>query len=125
VYHDTLCNRFATWASRTVGHPTTLVAAALTLLLWTITGPILGFSNTWQLAVNTGTTITTFIMVFLVQSNQNRDSITLQLKFDELILATSGARYGSLDLENLSNEDLARNRARFEAQSCKSRENLK
>jgi low affinity Fe/Cu permease len=95
VYHDTLFDRFAKWASRTAGHPTTFAAAVLILLLWAITGPIFGFSNTWQLAVNTGTTIITFLMVFLIQNTQNRDSIAMQLKLDELIRAIAGPITGS------------------------------
>jgi low affinity Fe/Cu permease len=125
VYHDTLFDRFAKWASRTAGHPTTFAAAALILLLWAISGPIFGFSNSWQLVVNTGTTIITFLMVFLIQNTQNRDSAAMQLKLDELIRAIDGAHNGLLDLEELSDADLARIRARYEELARESRENLK
>jgi len=73
VYHDTLFDRFAKWTSRTVGHPLTFAAAVLIIVVWAITGPIFGFSNTWQLAINTGTTIITFLIVFLIQNTQTRD----------------------------------------------------
>ncbi len=125
VYHDTLFNRFAKWTSRTAGHPSTFAAAVLIILVWATTGPIFGFSNTWQLAINTGTTIITFLMVFLIQNTQNRDGTAMQLKLDELIRAINEAHNGFLDLEELSDEDLARIRASFEALARESRENLK
>ena len=125
VYNDTLFDRFAKWTSRAAGHPTTFIAAVLILLGWAASGPIFGFDNTWQLAINTGTTIVTFLMVFLIQNTQNRDSAAMQLKLDELIRAMDGAHNGLLDLEELSSEDLARIRAGFEALARESRENLK
>ena len=125
MYHDTLFNRFAKWTSRTAGHPSTFAAAVLIILVWATTGPIFGFSNTWQLAINTGTTIITFLMVFLIQNTQNRDGTAMQLKLDELIRAINEAHNGFLDLEELSDEDLARIRASFEALARESRENLK
>jgi low affinity Fe/Cu permease len=125
VYHDTLFNRFAKWTSRTAGHPSTFAAAVLIILVWATTGPIFGFSNTWQLAINTGTTIITFLMVFLIQNTQNRDGTAMQLKLDELIRAINEAHNGFLDLEELSDEDLTRIRASFEALARESRENLK
>jgi low affinity Fe/Cu permease len=124
VYHDTLFDRFAKWASRTAGHPTTFTAAVLILLVWAATGPTLGYDNTWQLAINTGTTIVTFLMVFLIQNTQNRDGAALQLKLDELIRAIDGAHNHLLDLEELSDADLATIRAGFEALARESRENL-
>ncbi len=125
VYHDTLFDRFAKWTSRAAGHPATFIAAALILLVWAATGPIFGFDNTWQLAINTGTTIITFLMVFLIQNTQNRDGAAVQLKLDELIRAIDGAHNGLVDLEELSDEDLARLRAQFEALARESREKLK
>jgi low affinity Fe/Cu permease len=118
VYHDTLFNRFAKWTSHATGHPATFFAAVLVLLVWAITGPIFGFENT-------GTTIITFLMVFLIQNTQNRDSAAMQLKLDELIRAIDGAHNGLLDLEELSVEDLDRIRAGFETLARESRENLK
>jgi low affinity Fe/Cu permease len=122
---DTLFDRFAKWTSRIVGHPATFAAAVLIIVVWAITGPIFGFSNTWQLAINTGTTIITFLMVFLIQNTQTRDGTAVQLKLDELIRAIEGAHNGLLDLEELSDEDLARVRAHFEALARESREDLK
>jgi low affinity Fe/Cu permease len=125
VYHDSPFTRFAKWTSRAAGHPATFAVAALIILVWAATGPIFAFSDTWQLVINTSTTIITFLMVFLIQNTQNRDSAAMQLKLDELIRAINGAHNGLLDLEELSDEDLARIRARFEALARESRENLK
>ena len=125
VYHDTLFDRFAKWTSRTAGHPATFTAAVLIILVWAATGPLFGFSNTWQLAINTGTTIITFLMVFLIQNTQNRDGTAVQLKLDELIRAIDRAHNGLLDLEELSDEDLARLRAHFEALARASRDDLR
>ena len=124
MYHDSLFDRFAKWTSRAVGYPATFAAAVLIIVVWSITGPIFGFSNTWQLAINTGTTIITFLMVFLIQNTQTRDGTAVQLKLDELIRAIEGAHNGLLDLEELSDEDLARLRAHFEALARVSREDL-
>jgi low affinity Fe/Cu permease len=125
VYHDSLFDQFAKWTSRTLGHPTIFTAAVLVILAWGVTGPIFGFSNTWQLAINTGTTIVTFLMVFLIQNTQNRDGTAVQLKLDELIRAIDGAHNGLLDLEELSDEDLGRIREQFEALAREARVNLK
>ena len=125
MFHDSLFDRFAKWTSRTLGHPTTFAAVVLITVVWAITGPIFGFSNTWQLVINTGTTIITFLMVFLIQNTQTRDGIAVQLKLDELIRAIEGAHNAFLDLEELSEEDLARLRAHFEALARASREDLK
>ncbi|MCA1738304.1 MAG: low affinity iron permease family protein [Actinobacteria bacterium] len=117
--------RFATWTSRAAGHPTAFVTAVIIILAWVLTGPIFGFSDTWQLVINTGTTIVTFLMVFLIQNTQNRDSEVVQLKLDELIRAMNGAHNGLLDLEELSEEDLNRLKARYESLARKGREDLK
>ena len=111
MYQDSLFTQFAKWASRAAGHPTTFALAALIILVWAATGPIFEFSDTWQLVINTSTTIITFLMVFLIQNTQNRDSTAMQLKLDELIRATKGAHNGLLDLEELTEEDLTRIRA--------------
>ncbi len=97
----------------------------LTILVWASTGPIFEFADTWQLVINTGTTIVTFLMVFLIQNTQNRDSEAMQLKLDELIRAINGAHNGLLDLEELTENDLERIKARYEALARKSREDLK
>lgn len=88
------------------GSAYTFVIALLVIVLWAVTGPLFDFSNTWQLIINTGTTIVTFLMVFLIQNTQNRDSKAMQLKLDELIRATT-ARDAFVDLEDLSDEELA------------------
>ena len=125
MYHGSLFNRFAKWTAHATGHPAAFVIAVLTILVWAITGLIFGFSDTWQLVINTGTTIVTFLMVFLIQSTQNRDSEAMQLKLDELIRAMNGAHKGLLDLEELTEEDLNRIKAHYEALARKSREDLK
>ena len=125
MYQDSLFTQFAKWTSRAAGHPTTFALAALIILVWAATGPIFEFSDTWQLVINTGTTIITFLMVFLIQNTQNRDGAAMQLKLDELIRAMKGAHNGLLDLEELSDEDLTRIRAHFEALARNSREELK
>jgi low affinity Fe/Cu permease len=101
----------ATGAARAMGHPTAFVLAVGIILAWVVTGPLFHFSDTWQLIINTGTTIVTFLMVFLIQNTQNRESAAVQLKLDELIRAVGGAHIALLDLEELSEEDLDRLRA--------------
>jgi len=86
----------------------------MVILTWAITGPLFGFSDTWQLVINTGTTIVTFLMVFLIQNTQNRDSEAIQIKLDELIRAVKGAHNALLDLEELEDEELDRIRGQYE-----------
>jgi low affinity Fe/Cu permease len=105
--------RFATWAARATGRPLTFVLALAVVLAWAITGPLFHFSDTWQLVINTGTTIVTFLMVFLIQNTQNRDSEAVQIKLDELIRAMEGAHNALLDLEELDSDLLDKTRDRY------------
>ena len=125
MYPDSLFTRFAKWTSRATGHPATFATVVLIILGWAVTGPIFGFSDTWQLVINTGTTIITFLMVFLIQNTQNRDSAAMQLKLDELIRAINGAHNGLLDLEELSDEELDKIKSRYEELAREAREELR
>lgn len=88
------------------GRPTTFLLSAALIVVWLVTGPLFGFSDTWQLVINTGTTIVTFLMVFLIQNTQNRDTAAVHLKLDELIRAIDAARNSALDLEDACEDDL-------------------
>ena len=101
--------------SRYCGRPSTFLLACGIIAVWIITGPLFSFSDTWQLVINTGTTIVTFLMVFLIQNTQNRDTQAIQLKLDELIRATNGAHNALLDLEELDEKTLEEFRKRYEA----------
>jgi low affinity Fe/Cu permease len=109
-------------ASRFSGRPLCFALAAGVVLLWAVTGPLFKFSNTWQLVINTGTTIITFLMVFLIQATQNRDTAALQIKLDELIRATEGAHNKLLDLEELEEADLIDFQNRYEALAKEARD---
>jgi low affinity Fe/Cu permease len=98
--------RFTKHSARIAGRPLAFAAAVTVVALWAVGGFVFGFSDTWQLIINTGTTIITFLMVFLIQATQNRDSEALHLKIDELIRATPGAHVALLDLEELDEDDL-------------------
>ncbi|WP_396614804.1 low affinity iron permease family protein [Lysobacter soli] len=108
-------NRFAKHASRFAGRPTSFALASLVVASWLLTGPLFGYSDSWQLVINTGTTIVTFLMVFLIQNTQNRDTEAIQIKLDELIRATEAANNALLDLEELDERTLDRYRQRYEA----------
>jgi low affinity Fe/Cu permease len=124
TYRTSLFSRFASWMAYAVGHPGSFAFAVLVILGWAITGPIFGFSDTWQLVINTATTIVTFLMVFLIQNTQNRDNEAIHLKLDELIRSTQGAHNALLDLEGLSQQELHRIRSSYEELACRAREEL-
>ncbi|HTQ82663.1 MAG TPA: low affinity iron permease family protein [Pseudolabrys sp.] len=98
--------RFAQGIARWSGHPAAFLLAAFIVLAWIVTGPVFDYSDTWQLVINTGTTIITFLMVFLIQNTQNRDTMALQLKLSELVLAMKGAQNKFAAVEDLSDEEL-------------------
>jgi low affinity Fe/Cu permease len=115
---------FAKSASRFCGRPKIFTLAVAVILIWAITGPIFAFSDTWQLVINTGTTIVTFLMVFLIQNTQNRDTEAIQIKLDELIRATKGAHNALLDLEELEEGVLDAFRRKYEALATVARTEL-
>lgn len=99
-------DRFAARVTRTTGKPSTFLIACLIVIIWALTGPIFNYSDTWQLVINTGTTIITFLMVFIIQQTQNKDTMALQLKLNELIASTKTASNRLIDVEDLSAEEL-------------------
>jgi low affinity Fe/Cu permease len=105
--------QFANSVAHAAGSPAAFTLAVLVIVVWGISGPLFSFSDSWQLVINTGTTIITFLMVFLIQNMQNRDSKAIHLKLDELIRAVKGARNNLVMLENLSDEELARLEKQF------------
>lgn len=108
-----LFRKFAQKTSDVVGSPWAFIAAVAIIVLWAVSGPIFGYSDTWQLVINTGTTIITFLMVFLIQNTQNRDAKAIHLKLDELLRAGKEARTDLVDLEDLSDEDLKKLQEEF------------
>jgi low affinity Fe/Cu permease len=116
--------RFARAAASMAGKPAAFLGAAFIVIMWAVTGPLFHFSDTWQLVINTSTTIVTFLMVFLIQNTQNRDTEAMQLKLDELIRATRGAHLALLNLEKLTDRDIADIRADYEQLARDAREDL-
>ncbi len=111
----------ADWTGRTIAFGLALVI----VIVWATTGPIFDYSDTWQLVINTGTTIVTFLMVFLIQNAQNRDTHALQIKLDELIRVTEGAHTALLDLEELEDEEICAIRARYHSIAADSRKSMR
>jgi low affinity Fe/Cu permease len=120
--------RFSNFARRLAnlaGRPATFFAATAAVLLWAVTGPLFGFSDTWQLVINTSTTILTFLMVFIIQNTQNRDTAAIQIKLDELIRATEGAHNAILDLEQLDETQIEAYLKRYESLAAAARARLR
>ena len=115
--------RLARWVSDVVGTPVAFVIAVVFVVAWGVSGPVFGFSDTWQLIINTSTTILTFLMVFVIQSSQNRDTRALQVKLDELIRTNKGAHKALLDLEELEDNELREIQQKFEKLAAKARQN--
>jgi len=107
-------SRFATWATEWTGSTAAFLCALSVIVIWVVTGPIFHFSDTWQLVINTGTTIVTFLMVFLIQRAQNKDTLAVQLKLNELVAAMEGASNRLISVEDLSEEDLKVLRIHYE-----------
>ena len=114
--------RLAKATAESMGHPAAFVLASLTVIVWAATGPLFGYSDTWQLVINTSTTIITFLMVFLIQNTQNRDTEAMQIKLDELLRSHRPANNALLDLEELEEEELDELRKSYEALAEKSRQ---
>jgi low affinity Fe/Cu permease len=123
IYRKSLFSRLAKWTAHATGHPAAFTLAVAVILVWAVSGKFFDFSDTWQLVINTGTTIATFLMVFLVQNTQNRDSAAIQLKLDELIRAMNGAHNALLDLEELTERELNLIRDRYQRLARLAREN--
>jgi low affinity Fe/Cu permease len=111
--------------ARFTGRPVTFALAVGVILVWIVTGPLFAFSDTWQLVINTGTTVITFLMVFLIQNTQNRDTQAMQIKLDELIRVTEGAHNILLDLEELSESDLDAFRGKYQGLAAAARQHIK
>ena len=118
-------SRLAKGAARFCGRPPVFAVAVGVIAVWVVTGPLFQFSDTWQLVINTGTTIVTFLMVFLIQNTQNRDTEAIQLKLDELIRATQGAHNALLDLEELETDNLEAFRKKYQALAGAARAELR
>jgi low affinity Fe/Cu permease len=116
--------RFSKATAAATGRPITFISAVLIIIVWAVTGPIFNFSDTWQLVINTGTTIITFLMVFLIQNTQNRDSVAIQLKLDELISAVKDARNELINVEELDDETIQQKRDEMTQLAAKAKEKV-
>ena len=117
-----LFTRLSQTTARWAGKPQTFFVAIAIIIIWALSGPLFGFNDTWQLVINTSTTIVTFLMVFIIQNSQNRDTCAMQIKLDELIIRLEGAREEPLDLEELDEEKLEALRTEYERRAKRARE---
>ena len=124
AHHREWFSRFAHEMARLTGKPAAFIVAFLAVVIWAATGPLFGYSDTWQLVINTSTTIITFLMVFLIQNTQNRDQMALQVKLSELIIAVKGAENQLATAEDLTEEDLERLHEEFRARAEATLESL-
>lgn len=122
--HTTWYSRFSKISAQFAGKPRMFMLAVSAIVIWLITGPLFNYSDTWQLVINTGTTVVTFLMVFLIQNTQNRDTKAMQLKLDELIRITQGAHNALLDIEELEEESLEIFRTKYRSLAEKARIDL-
>jgi low affinity Fe/Cu permease len=113
---DRFFTRISTWIANAAGQPATFVLALATVIVWAVTGPMFAYSETWQLVINTGTTIVTFLMVFLIQNSANRDTASMQAKLDELLYAVDGAREKFIGIEHLTSSEVEAVRSALEAE---------
>ena len=120
-----LFTRFSKSTARASGHPIAFGIAAGTILVWAVTGPIFKYSDTWQLVINTATTVVTFLMVFLIQNTQNRDSEALQIKIDELIRCVDGAQEALMDLEEMEEREIHEVRKRYRMMAEEARRTMR
>ena len=111
-------SKFSSFVSEVMGKPIAFIAALAVVIVWAVSGPFFGFSEVWQLVINTGTTIVTFLMIFVLQNSQNRDGKALQAKLDELILASKGAENKFIGIENLDEEELRDLKRLIDEKAC-------
>lgn len=121
MHNKTIFDRFAKRVARQTGHSGAFILALMVILAWVITGPLFHFSDTWQLVINTGTTIVTFLMVFIIQNTQNRDTEAMQIKLDELIRAIESAHNSLLDIEELNEDEIEKMRRHYIRLAAKAR----
>jgi low affinity Fe/Cu permease len=122
--HNSVFTRFARWTAQKAGEPFAFIAGVIIILVWAGLGPVCGFGDTWQLVINTGTTIITFLMVFVIQNTQNRDTAAMHIKIDELIRASAKADNALLDLEELEEAELESLRSDYERLAEQARSTL-
>jgi low affinity Fe/Cu permease len=118
-------DRFSKWTAQFAGHPVAFAAAVAVIAAWVAAGPLFGFSNTWQLVINTATTIVTFLMVFVIQNTQNREGGAVQIKLDELVRAVEGAHNALLDLEELNEDEIEAFRRQYVQLAVEARDEIR